>query len=254
MRVRTFRITVAYDGTAYAGWQVQPDAATVQGVLERAAERLNGERTPVLGAGRTDAGVHARGQAARFTTTRDLAAERVPHALNAFLPEDVVVTGAVAVEAGFHPIRDAVAKHYRYSLKSAEFDDPFDRRYVLRIPERPDLDAMRAAAAHLVGTRDFAGFEKSGSPREHTVRTLTRLDVVEEGAYIQLHFVADGFLYGMARNLAGTLLRAGQGALAPDALPDGLATRSRTVAGPCLPAHALCLMRVHYEHPNRRNG
>ena len=246
MGLTTFCLRVAYDGTAYAGWQVQPDAATVQGTLEHAAERLNGEPTRVLGAGRTDAGVHARGQAVRFQTPRDLDAARVPHALNAFLPTDVVVVGARAVPEGFHPIRDAVAKVYRYTFKVAAFGDPFDRRYVLRVDDPLDRDAMRAAAAHLVGERDFAAFEKTGSPRESTVRTLAQLDVVGDGDYIHVRLVANGFLYGMARNLAGTLLRAGRRSLDPAAIPAALRAGSRSVAGPCLPAHGLCLMDVTY--------
>lgn len=246
MGLTTFRLTVAYDGTAYAGWQVQPDVATIQGTLERAAERLNGEPTRILGSGRTDAGVHARGQAARFTTPLNLTAAKVPHALNAFLPEDIVVIGAKEVSAEFHPIRDAAAKRYRYTFKVAEFDDPFDHRHVLRVPDPLDLEAMRAAAAHLAGKRDFAPFEKTGSPRESTVRTLAQLDVVGTGDYIHVRLVANGFLYGMARNLAGTLLRAGRHDLAPDAIPPGLRSGSREIAGPCLPAHGLCLMEVTY--------
>ena len=249
--MKTFRLTVAYDGTAYAGWQVQPDAATIQGVLERAAERLNGERTRILGAGRTDAGVHARGQAARFVTGRDLSAQKVPRALNAFLPEDVVVVRADEVPADFQPIRDARRKHYRYSFRLAEFDDPFDRRYVLRVDPPLDAERMRRAAARLTGRRDFQSFEKTGSPRDTTVRELSRLDVVVEDHYIHLHLVANGFLYGMARNLAGTLLRVGQGRLDPEVIPEGPAACDRTIAGPVLPAHGLCLMRVDYDTDRR---
>ncbi|MFI5403359.1 MAG: tRNA pseudouridine synthase A, partial [Planctomycetota bacterium] len=188
-----FRITVAYDGSAYAGWQVQPHRATVQGVLEGAAERLNGEPTKVPGASRTDAGVHASGQACRFVTGRDLAAAKVPDALNAFLPEDVVVHEAADAPPDFHPVRDARGKRYRYSFRVARYEDPFARRYALRLPRRPDVEAMREAAGRLVGTHDFRAFEKVGSPREHTVRTLSRLDVVEDGAYIHIDLLANGF-------------------------------------------------------------
>lgn len=242
-----FRITVAYDGTAYAGWQVQPDRATVQGVLEGAAERLNGEATRVSGAGRTDAGVHARGQACRFEARRDLSAAQVPHSLNAFLPEDVVVLSAVEVTADFHPVRDARKKHYRYSFRVSRFEDPFVRRYALRLPRRPDVEAMRAAASLLVGTHDFRAFEKVGSPRDSTVRTLSRLDVAEIGEYIHVDLLANGFLYGMARNLAGTLLRVG--GLGLDALTPSswLADPRRGCAGPILPPHGLCLMQVFYD-------
>jgi tRNA pseudouridine38-40 synthase len=246
---RTFRITVAYDGTAYAGWQAQRGPATVQGVLERAAEQLNGEPTPVPGASRTDAGVHARGQACRFATPRGLTAARVPRALNAFLPEDVAVTAAIEVPPEFHPVRDARGKHYRYSFRVARVEDPFTRRYALRIARRPDIEAMRAAAALLVGTHDFRSFEKVGSPREHTVRTLSRLDVAESGEYIHVDLLANGFLYGMARNLAGSLLRVGERGLDAAAVSSWLAHPRRGSAGPILPPHGLCLVQVFYDHP-----
>jgi len=190
--------------------------------------------------------VHARGQVARFRTGRDLGADRVPRALNAHLPEDVVVVGAREVGEDFHPIRDATGKHYRYTFLVSEYDNPFDRRIVLRIEEAPDLAAMRRAAGLLQGRHDFKGFQKTGSPRPDTVRTLRQLDVVRSGDYIHLDFVGDGFLYGMARNLAGTLLRVGQGRLDPGSLPGGLEAGTPAIAGPCLPAQGLCLVRVDY--------
>ncbi|MGH7162165.1 MAG: tRNA pseudouridine synthase A, partial [Planctomycetota bacterium] len=190
--------------------------------------------------------VHARGQVARFSTGRALDATRVPHALNAHLPEDVVVIGAEPAAAAWHPIGAATGKRYRYTFRVAEFDDPFVGRYVHRIPSPLDLDAMRRAASHLRGRRDFAPFQRSGSPREKTVRTLARLDVVSEGEYIHLDFVGDGFLYGMARNLAGTLCRVGRRELDPDVLPSALDALDPRVAGPCLPAQGLCLMQVYY--------
>jgi len=250
---QSFGISIAYDGTAYAGWQVQPDQATVQGVLERAAERLNGEPTRILGAGRTDAGVHALGQVARFSTPRSLSPRQVPRALNAFLPEDVSVHRAVAVDPGFHPIRDALGKHYRYTLRIAEIDDPFDRRHVYRIGGPVDLEAIAQAAENLLGKHDFGAFQKSGSPRRSTERTIARLDVSAVGDYIRIDVVADGFLYGMARNLAGTLLRVGRGDLSAASIHTGLASRSRDIAGPALPARGLCLRNVFYQDWNGRN-
>ena len=244
--MRYFCITVAYEGTSYAGWQIQPDVATIQGVLESAAEALNGEPTGILGAGRTDAGVHALGQAARFSTPRDLTADKVPQALNAHLPEDIVVSGAREVTRDFHPIHDATAKHYRYTFRVTPFDDPLDRRHVLRVERPLDIEAMREVARHLVGKHDFKGFEKTGSPRCSTIRTLSQLDVESSGHYIFVRLVGDGFLYGMARNLAGTMLRAGQEGLDPESIPDGLAQGSRSIAGPCLAARGLCLVRVEY--------
>jgi len=254
--VKTFCIRIAYDGSAYSGWQRQSNAPSIQAALETAAEAVNGAVSPVLGAGRTDAGVHARGQAARFRTDRDLDAHSVPLALNRHLPDDIVVFAAQEVEAGFHPIGDAIGKHYRYTLRCSAFDSPFDRAFCYRIADTPDPAAMRAAARHLQGTHDFRAFENAGSPRPTTVRTLRRVDVAMDGAYIGLDFWGDGFLYGMARNLAGTLLRAGRGKVDPDAIPAVLrpdvGDPERAVAGPCLPARGLCLMRVDY--PFARDG
>jgi len=250
--LKTFCIRVAYRGTRYAGWQRQTNALSIQAVLEAAAEAVNGEPSPVLGAGRTDAGVHARAQAARFRTPRDLDARGVPHALNAHLPDDIVVHGAQEVGEAFHPIGDAIRKHYRYTLRIAEFDSPFDRDFVHRIPDALDLAAMREAAGHLRGTHDFAAFQKSGSPRPSTVRTLHQVDVAATDEYIGLDIEGDGFLYGMARNLAGTLLRVGRAALDARAIPAGLAALDPRIAGPCLPARGLCLMRVDY--PFGRDG
>jgi len=245
MTTRTFRLTIAYDGTDYHGWQVQPGWPTVQGVLEKAAGRINGGPVRILGSGRTDAGVHARGQAARFVTQRALDASDVPRALNAYLPPDVVVLSAAAVAGGFDPIRDALEKRYRYTFRLAPQPDPFVRRYVLRVGGGLDFERMRAAAARLVGRRDFAAFEKAGSPRESTVRDLRRLDLEREGPYIRLDLVADGFLYGMARNLAGCLFRVGRRALAPEAIPAS-GPFPGTVSGPRLPARGLCLESVSY--------
>ncbi len=243
---KTFAITVAYDGTEFAGWQVQPDLRTVQGELERAASELNGEPARVLGAGRTDAGVHARGQVARVATGRAIEADRLPAALNARLPDDVVVRAAREVPSGFHSIRDAAWKLYRYTMYTADPPDPLERRYALFVTPRPELAPMRAAAACLTGTHDFGPFGKTGSPRSTTVRTVRSLDVQEAGDYIRIDIIGNGFLYGMARNLAGTLLRAGQGSLDPEAIPSALQAGNRGIAGPCLPAHGLCLMEVIY--------
>ncbi|MHC4408078.1 MAG: tRNA pseudouridine(38-40) synthase TruA [Planctomycetota bacterium] len=250
--LKTFCIRIAYDGTRYAGWQRQSSAPSIQAELERAAEEVNGEPSAVLGAGRTDAGVHARDQAARFRTSRDLDERRVPRALNAHLPEDIVVHAAREVDEGFHPIGDATAKHYRYTLRIDPFDSPFDRAFVYRVPGHLDVEAMRAAAKELRGRHDFAGFEKSGSPRPSTIRTLRRVDVEKAGAYIGLEFEGDGFLYGMARNLAGTLLRIGRADLDPAVIPAALADCDPSISGPCLPARGLCLMRVDY--PFARDG
>jgi len=175
--MRSIKLTLAYDGTAYAGWQVQQGETTVQEVLERAIEKITGESVRVLASGRTDAGVHALGQVVGFRTETHLAADVLRRALNAELPHDVAVLEAVEVDESFHPIRDAVRKRYRYVIDDGPVRDVFRRRYCWHYPGRLDHVAMARAARALVGTHDFRSFETSGAPRKDSIRTIYELKV-----------------------------------------------------------------------------
>ncbi|OUN00821.1 MAG: tRNA pseudouridine(38,39,40) synthase TruA [Firmicutes bacterium ZCTH02-B6] len=248
--MRNIRCVVAYDGTEFLGFQRQAGGQTVQGVLEDAVASLTGEQVRVLGAGRTDAGVHAAGQVVAFRTASRIPVERWPYALNSRLPPSVVVTDAAEAPAQFHPRRDAVAKVYQYTIWNGRFPSPFWSRWALHVPTPLDVEAMAQAAAMLVGRHDFAAFRAAGStPVKSTVRHLMNLAVERcprEPECVRIVARADGFLYHMVRNIAGTLLVVGQGRRPPGWVAEVLAGRRREAAGPTAPAHGLCLVRVEY--------
>ncbi|MFS8543891.1 MAG: tRNA pseudouridine(38-40) synthase TruA, partial [Limnochordales bacterium] len=244
------RCVVAYDGTGMLGFQRQRRGPTIQGLLEEAIAALTGEQVRVLGAGRTDAGVHALGQVISFRTQSRIPVERWPYALNSRLPAQVVVHGAEEAPADFHPRRDATAKEYHYSIWNAPFPSPFWARWALHVPQPLDVAAMAEAAALLVGRHDFAAFRAAGStPVRSTVRHLMELRVERSPhcpQHVRIVAKADGFLYHMVRNIAGTLLLVGQGRQRPKWVAEVLAARRRDMAGPTAPAHGLCLVRVEY--------
>lgn len=245
---RTFRLTLEYDGADFHGWQVQPGARrTVQGTLEHALARVVHERARVVGAGRTDAGVHAEGQVASVRLATRLAPDALRRALDGVLPEDVTVRALSVERDDFHARHDATAKRYRYRLWNAPVRSPLRRRRALCLQRPLDLAAMRAAAAELVGTHDFASFQAAGSSVRSTTRTLHRLDVEgEAGAGIDLVFEGSGFLRHMVRNVVGTLLQVANGRRDPAGMPALLAARDRRQAGPTAPAHPLTLVEVRY--------
>jgi tRNA pseudouridine38-40 synthase len=243
---RTFRIDLAWDGEAFCGWQRQASDRTVQATVEDALARIVGERTPVVGAGRTDAGVHALQGVASFSAATRLSAEAIARALDATLPDDVGVL-AVAEKPGFHALRDARWKWYRYTWVRARLRRVHDRRTAWQVGERLDVAAMAAAAASLRGTHDFAAFQSSGSPRASTVRTLAGVALVDDPPAIRLDAVADGFLYGMMRAIAGTLHEVGRGVRPASSLSALIASGDRRAAGPAAPARGLTLVAVGFD-------
>jgi tRNA pseudouridine38-40 synthase len=244
--VPDFRLTLEYDGTDFAGWQVQRGARTVQGVLEDALARVSGAQARVVGAGRTDAGVHAEGQGASVRLETRLAPAALGRALNAVLPPDVVVRELVRAPDGFHARRDARRKLYRYAIWNGPVRSPLRARFAVSIPAPLDVAAMRQAARALVGTHVFASFQAAGSRVRSSERTLVRLDVEgTPGGAIEIFAEGTGFLRHMVRNLVGTLLRVGRGG-DPCAMAGILAARRRAAAGPTAPAEGLTLVRVEY--------
>lgn len=239
--------TVEYDGTEFYGFQRQPDRITIQGVIEDALQSLNHGPTVIHGAGRTDAGVHAEGQTFHFQSRVNIPLERWPLALNSRLPATVVVKQARAVPDHFHARKDATGKVYCYKMYNSPVPSVFADRWALHVERPLDVEAMNRAAAFVVGRRDFAAFRASGStPLRSTVRRLHRLDVERRGKFVQITAEADGFLYHMMRNLAGSLLLVGQGRRPPEWMGDVLASRNRNLAGPTAPARGLCLVEVKY--------
>jgi tRNA pseudouridine38-40 synthase len=237
-----WKLTLEYDGTDFAGWQVQPDARTVQGELARALSVVLREEVRVTGAGRTDAGVHALGQVAAITCRGNPRAEL--RSINAVLPDDVVVKSAEPVAESFHPRFDAVRRHYRYRLHRGP--TALERRTAL-VPEPwPDPGRLRLAAERLPGHRDFASFASSVEPGESTECRLERVGIVEEGDLLNVEVTANRFLRKMVRTLVGTLLEVGRGKRPPEWVDEIIEARDRRAAGPVVPPTGLFLVAVEY--------
>jgi tRNA pseudouridine38-40 synthase len=246
--VRTIKLTLQYDGTAYAGFQRQPNGVTIQEKLEEALRLISGEPDLKIGAaaGRTDAGVHARGQVVHLRTAATVPIDRWPYALGSRLPADIVVVRAEQVPDDFHARYWAVEKRYRYTIEVAEFQSPMSRLYAYHWGRPLNVDLMREAAALLVGRHDFAAFRSTGGAAKTSTRTVTRFTVTESAPFLYLDVSADGFLYHMVRILAGTLLEVGAGRRSLDDVRRALATGDRRFAGRTLPPHGLCLEEVTY--------
>ena len=276
---RTLKITLAYDGTRFVGWQrqargphgarlrrgVEVEGESIQGLLEEALATFEGGPVTAHGAGRTDAGVHALGQVASATVSFPHPIETVARALNARLPEDIRVLEVTDAPAEFHARFSARAKTYRYQLRAGSVADPFTRAFVWQLAERLDVAAMREAAAALVGTHDFAAFQSAGTETSSTVRTIARSELVDSGAdplaspklpssegggsraLITYEVTGDGFLRHMVRAIVGTLVEIGRGWRPRDSMAQLLKGGTRADAGATAPPHGLFLVRVDYD-------
>ena len=244
-----YLLTLAYDGSAFSGFQVQPGARTVQSVVQDAVERIYGKRLDVTGCSRTDAGVHARDYKLTYTTDDTLpqiAPEKIPAALNTVLPKDIAVLCARRVPTDFHVRHDVYEKEYEYVVLNRKVRDPFsaERAYLYRGPL--DAPALNEAAQAFLGTHDFRGFMASGADIADTVRTVRSVSVRREGEKVIFSIAADGFLYNMVRIFVGTMLAAAEGKISPASLADVIASRDRARAGMTVPACGLYLNRVTY--------
>lgn len=270
MDTRRIMLTVAYDGTNYSGWQIQPNNETIEGVLNRELTRLLDEEIKVIGASRTDAGVHAEGAICVFDTTSRIPAEKFSYALNRSLPEDIVIRKSQAVAKDFHPRKTETRKTYRYSIWNDGFPMPTNSRYTHHIYGKLDIAAMRKAAKYFVGEHDFAGFCSAGNQTESTVRTIYEMHVREkmhsemesricdvtgpevgQQKRIDIYVTGNGFLYNMVRIIAGTLIEVGQGKIAVSDISDIISSCDRDRAGNTAPAKGLCLMKYLFtEYPD----
>lgn len=247
MIARRVRLDLAFDGTDFAGWQVQPGRRTVQGTIEQALALIQGfGGVRLRAAGRTDCGVHARQQVADGRIVSRLDDRALLRSLAALLPRDVRVFGARTVDEAFHSRKDAVSKTYRYTIDRSECGDPFLSRFALHHTHAVNRDALEDALARLVGRRDFAGFAGAASRVLTTVRDLSEARYEERERIAAFVFTADGFLNHMVRNLVGTALEVARGRLAPSRIDEVLVSRNRALAGPTAPAHGLTLERVVY--------
>lgn len=244
--MKRIKLVVSYDGTNYYGWQKQPNAVTVEEVLNRELSRLLGEAVEVIGASRTDSGVHALGNVAVFDTDTRIPPEKISYALNARLPKDIVIQDSKEVPPDFHPRRTDCAKTYEYRILNTRFPVPTMRLYAHYVYKPMDVEQMQRAAAFLVGEHDFASFCSSGSQVKETVRTIYRLDLKREGDLVFFQVEGDGFLYNMVRIIAGTLIEVGIGSYPPEKVKEMLEAKNRITCGPKAPACGLTLVGIRY--------
>lgn len=241
------KLIVAYDGTNYKGWQVQPNGITIEEVLNKKLTELLGEEITVAGASRTDSGVHSLGNVAVFDTNTRMPAEKISFALNQRLPEDIVVQDSCEVPKDWHPRYQNSRKTYEYRILNSTFRMP-SRRFDTYFYHHPlDVKKMQKAASYLVGEHDFKSFCAIGAQVKNTVRTVYACDVLKNGEIITIRVTGNGFLYNMVRIIAGTLIQVGGGALPPERIPEILAAQDRSAAGPTAPAQGLTMMGIEFE-------
>lgn len=244
--MRNLRLDICYDGTRYRGWQRLPGREdTIQGKLETALSRILNEPIEISGSGRTDAGVHARGQVANFHCESSMPAGEILTNLRRYLPEDIGIYSCRDVSPRFHARLNAKEKTYRYRIWNSTKPCVFDRRFVTVMPDRLDIAAMREAAAYLVGEHDFAAFCGNAKMKKSTVRFIRSIEIELEGEELHLNFTGNGFLHNMVRILVGTLVEVGRGERSAESIPS-LFGGKRAEAGFLAPAQGLCLMEVMY--------
>ena len=243
-------LSVAYDGTSYCGWQVQNNGDTIEGELNKALSSLLKEEIVVIGASRTDSGVHALGNVAVFDTEAQMPAEKIAYALNSRLPEDIRVQRSFQVDDNFHPRRTPCIKTYEYRILNREFELPGERLNSYFFRKKLDVEKMQEACRYFLGEHDFESFCSIHTQAETTVRTIYSLNVTKEKELIYIRVTGNGFLYNMVRILAGTLIQVGIGRTEPTKIPDILEALDRQAAGPTAPARGLTLLKMVYpEYP-----
>ena len=247
--MRNIAVRIAYDGSRYHGWQIQKNNITVQEIVRDAVSEIVKQPVSVVGCGRTDAGVHAERYCISFKSDATIPAVRLPLALNALLPGDISACDAVDVDEDFNAILSCRGKEYTYRILNSAVRDPFLEKRAWFYPQKLDVDVLARAASMFVGTHDFAAVRSVGTETKSTVRTISYFNVTKSGDIISFKVFADGFLYNMVRAMVGTAVYASMGKLDADEIPDILASRNRTLAGPTAPPQGLYMTRVDYEGP-----
>lgn len=239
---------LAYDGSQFFGYQIQPDKRTVQGEFEKALEKLHkGVKIPIVASGRTDAGVHAKGQVIHFDSNLSIPCEKWPLVLNSLLPDDMSVIDAKFVSSDFHARFDVAGKEYRYFVYRSNIRDPFKRFYAYQYSYSLDIEAIKRAASYLIGRHDFTSFCSAKTETEDRIREIKEIEIIEDKDMLIFRFVGNGFLYNMVRIMVGTLLDVGRGQLHPDDISSILSKKDRTFAGKTAPPQGLYLWEVYYK-------
>ena len=245
--MKRIKLTIAYDGTNYCGWQIQPNGITVEEVVNKALQKLTEEEIQVIGASRTDSGVHALGNVAVFDTETTIPPERISYALNQRLPDDIVIVKSEEVASDFHPRYCDCSKTYEYHILNTRIPIPTKRLTNYFVSSELDIDKMRQAASYLVGEHDFVSFCNVRTDVEDTVRTITELEILKNGEEITIRISGNGFLYNMVRIIVGTLIRVGRGFYEPEKVKEILAAKDRKAAGVTAPPHGLMLVEIRYK-------
>lgn len=259
--MRRIKLTVSYDGTNYSGWQIQPNAPTIEAQLDKAIKNLTGEELHVIGASRTDAGVHGLGNVAVFDTESTIPPERFSYALNQYLPDDIQIQESIEVEKDFHPRHCNTRKTYEYKIVNTQFQMPTKRLYSWHVSTELDINAMRKAATYLIGEHDFKSFASVHTQAESTVRTIYSIEIITSNSDrnemksennkkhfgdITIRVKGNGFLYNMVRIIAGTLIGVGKGRFDPEYIKEMLEAKDRTKAGETAPPQGLTLVQIEY--------
>ena len=246
--MQRYKSIISYDGSGFSGYQVQPKKRTVQSELEAVLAKMHkGEPLKVSASGRTDAGVHAKGQVIHFDSHLPISEEKWEIALNSLLPEEISVLSVKKVESTFHARFNAIGKEYHYVLQLSKRRDPFQRNFSYLYPYELNIEAMREASCFFIGTHDFTSFCSAKTEVEDRIRTIETIDLILDNDFLTLRFVGNGFLYNMVRILTGTLLEVGSGKRKPEEMADLLAKKDRRLAGKTAPAQGLYLWKVFYE-------
>lgn len=247
--MKNYKMIIIYDGTRYYGWEHQPgNDMTIQGKLESVLSVMTGSDVEVIGAGRTDAGVHAKAMVANAHMETSMSPEQICDYMNKYLPEDICVREVRIASDRFHSRYNAVGKTYCYTCYIGPLKPVFNRKYVYCIDKAPDIKAMKEAARILTGEHDFASFCGNPKMKKSTVRKIFSIDIVQKGSYINMTFHGTGFLQYMVRILSGTLLEVGFGKRTPESMIELLEAKNRSLAGPTAPAQGLCMMKVDYNN------
>lgn len=245
--MKRIRLLVSYDGTDYCGWQIQPNGITIEEILNEKLKKLTGEDIHVIGASRTDSGVHALGNVAVFDTDSPIPPERMAYALNQKLPADIVIVKSEEVPPDWHPrYQEQISKTYKYHIYNAQIPDPLKRRYSTFVSFPLDVGKMQDGAAYLEGEHDFASFCNIRTNAENTVRRIDRIEIEKEDRDITIRVTGNGFLYNMVRIIAGTLIRVGRGFYTPEKVKEILEAEERTEAGVTAPPEGLTLVKIEY--------
>lgn len=243
---KNYKFIIGYDGTRYYGWEHQPGKPTIQGKIEDVLSHLTTEAFEVIGAGRTDGGVHAKGMVANAFLDISLTADELRDYMNQYLPEDISVLEVKEASDRFHSRYNATGKTYCYTCFDGKTKPLFDRKYVWTLEERLSIESMKEASEYLIGKHDYMSFCKNPQKKKSTVRTIDRIDIVRKGDYVTLSFHGNGFLRNMVRILTGTLVEVGCKRMKPEQVGEILQAKNRLAAGPTAPAQGLCLVEVDY--------